>query len=68
MLSLSNLPHPILSLQWSELLTEITKRPYIIVGAIAFVLLVPLAVTSTRGWQRRLGRRPDCRRRESSAL
>lgn len=43
--------------QWSELLTEITKRPYIIVGAIAFVLLIPLAVTSTRGWQRRLGRK-----------
>jgi len=43
--------------QWAELLTEITKRPYIIVGAIAFVLLIPLAVTSTRGWQRRLGRK-----------
>jgi sulfoxide reductase heme-binding subunit YedZ len=43
--------------QWDELLTEITKRPYIIVGAIAFTALVPLAITSTRGWQRRLGRR-----------
>lgn len=43
--------------QWAELLTEITKRPYIIVGAIAFVLLIPLGITSTRGWQRRLGRK-----------
>jgi len=43
--------------QWAELLKEVTKRPYIIVGAIAFLLLIPLAVTSTRGWQRRLGRK-----------
>jgi sulfoxide reductase heme-binding subunit YedZ len=43
--------------QWAELLTEITQRPYIIAGAAAFVLLLPLAITSTRGWQRRLGRR-----------
>ena len=43
--------------QWDQLLVEITRRPYIIVGAIAFVLLIPLGITSTRGWQRRLGRR-----------
>jgi len=42
---------------WAELLKEITKRPYIIVGAIAFVLLLPLGATSTRSMQRRLGRR-----------
>lgn len=36
---------------------DIVKRPYITVGFTAFLLLVPLAVTSTRGWIRRLGKR-----------
>jgi len=35
---------------------DIAERPYITVGFTALVLLVPLAVTSTRGMQRRLGR------------
>ncbi len=35
---------------------DIAERPYITVGFAAFVLLVPLAITSTRGWIRRLGR------------
>lgn len=39
------------------LLRELTERPYIIVGFIAWVLLLPLGVTSTKGWQRRLGKR-----------
>jgi sulfoxide reductase heme-binding subunit YedZ len=34
---------------------DIAKRPYITVGFAAFVLLIPLAVTSTNGWVRRLG-------------
>jgi len=34
---------------------DIAKRPYITVGFTAFVLLVPLALTSTKGWVRRLG-------------
>lgn len=38
-------------------IADIYKRPYITVGFLALVLLLPLAVTSTRGWQRRLGRR-----------
>jgi sulfoxide reductase heme-binding subunit YedZ len=42
---------------WSTLLEDIGKRPYITVGFTALVLMVPLAVTSTNGWQRRLGRR-----------
>ena len=41
---------------WSLLGKEISKRPYIIVGLLAFVLLIPLGVTSTRNWQKRLGR------------
>ena len=36
---------------------DIVKRPYITVGFLALLALIPLAVTSTRGWQRRLGRR-----------
>lgn len=39
------------------IIEDIIERPYITVGFIAFVLLVPLAWTSTRGWIRRLGRR-----------
>lgn len=38
------------------LLVDIAERPYITVGFTALVLLIPLAVTSTRGMQRRLGR------------
>ena len=34
---------------------DIVKRPYITVGFTAFVLLLPLALTSTKGWVRRLG-------------
>lgn len=36
---------------------EIAERPYITVGFTAWLLLLPLAVTSTKGWIRRLGRR-----------
>jgi sulfoxide reductase heme-binding subunit YedZ len=36
---------------------DIAERPYITVGFTAFVLLMPLALTSTRGWIRRLGKR-----------
>lgn len=39
------------------LLRELSQRPYIMVGFTAWLLLLPLGVTSTRGWQRRLGRR-----------
>ena len=36
---------------------DVVKRPFITMGFIAFVLMVPLALTSTKGWIRRLGRR-----------
>jgi sulfoxide reductase heme-binding subunit YedZ len=42
---------------WDFILADIVKRPYITAGMTAFVLLVPLALTSTQGWIRRLGRR-----------
>jgi sulfoxide reductase heme-binding subunit YedZ len=34
---------------------DVAKRPFITVGFLAFVLLIPLAVTSTAGWIRKLG-------------
>ena len=36
---------------------DVAKRPFITAGMIAFALMVPLAITSTKGWIRRLGRR-----------
>jgi methionine sulfoxide reductase heme-binding subunit len=38
-----------------EMLADVAKRKFITVGFAAFVLLIPLAVTSTAGWIRRLG-------------
>jgi sulfoxide reductase heme-binding subunit YedZ len=35
---------------------ELSKRPYIIVGFSAFLLLIPLAITSTKAWQKKLGK------------
>jgi sulfoxide reductase heme-binding subunit YedZ len=37
------------------MLKEIRKHRYILVGMLGFLLLVPLAITSTKGWIRRLG-------------
>ena len=42
---------------WSQIFAEIAKKPYITVGFAAWLLLIPLAATSTRGMMRRLGRR-----------
>lgn len=39
----------------SEMFRDVLKRPFIAVGFSAFLLLIPLAVTSTNGMQRRLG-------------
>lgn len=39
----------------AHIVEDITKRPYITVGFAAFILLIPLAWTSRRSWQRRLG-------------
>lgn len=44
----------ILGFDFNTLLEDFSKRPYIIFGMIALVLLMPLAVTSTRGWRKRL--------------
>jgi methionine sulfoxide reductase heme-binding subunit len=46
-----------LRFRWGIIGQEIVKRPYLTIGMLALLLLIPLAVTSTRGMQRRLGRR-----------
>jgi sulfoxide reductase heme-binding subunit YedZ len=38
-----------------EMLVDISKRKFITVGFASFLLLIPLAITSTSGWIRRLG-------------
>lgn len=43
------------SLRFDGLWEDIVLRPYITVGFTAFVLMIPLAITSTTGWIRRLG-------------
>lgn len=42
---------------WAGIVEDTAKRPFITLGMLAFALLVPLALTSTKGWIRRLGRR-----------
>lgn len=42
---------------WRQIFEDIVKRPYITVGFAAWLLLLPLALTSTRGMMRWLGRR-----------
>jgi sulfoxide reductase heme-binding subunit YedZ len=37
------------------MLTDVWKRPFILVGAAAFLTMSLLALTSTHGWMRRLG-------------
>ena len=41
---------------WRLVVEDFTERSYITAGMLALLLLIPLAITSTRGWQRRLGR------------
>ena len=43
------------SLMFDGLWEDVVLRPYITVGFTAFVLMIPLAFTSTKGWIRRLG-------------
>ena len=47
----------VLGFDWSQLGVDLRKRPYIIVGALGFLCLLALAVTSNRYSQRRLGGR-----------
>lgn len=42
-------------LDWHDLVKDLTKRPYIMIGMLGLLLMVPLALTSTRNMIRRLG-------------
>ena len=39
------------------IIDDVAERKYVTAGFVGFVLMIPLAVTSTQGWIRRLGRR-----------
>jgi len=43
------------SLEWAAMVEEVGRQRFIAVGALSLLLLTPLAITSTRGWMRRLG-------------
>jgi sulfoxide reductase heme-binding subunit YedZ len=43
-------------LAWSRLIKEVIEKPRLIVGLIAFTLLIPLAITSFDIWKKRLGK------------
>ena len=45
------------SLSFDGVWEDVVKRPYITAGFTAFVLMIPLALTSTQGWIRRMGGR-----------
>lgn len=47
----------LLQWQWQELGREVTERPYVTVGFLAFILLLPLGLTSVQVAQRKMGRR-----------
>jgi sulfoxide reductase heme-binding subunit YedZ len=40
---------------FSSMVADVLKRPFIMAGYVSFVLLIPLAITSTRKWIRHLG-------------
>lgn len=42
---------------WAEIWKDFVKRPYITVGILAWLLLLPLALTSLKALQKRMGRR-----------
>ena len=48
-----------LDMQWdgSDIVEDIIEHKYITIGMFAYLTLIPLAITSTKGWIRRLGRR-----------
>jgi methionine sulfoxide reductase heme-binding subunit len=43
------------SLSLSAIVGDVAQRPFIAIGMAAFLMLIPLAVTSTNGWVKRLG-------------
>jgi sulfoxide reductase heme-binding subunit YedZ len=46
-----------LNFAFSAMLGDVLKRPFIALGFTALLVMLPLALTSTKGWIRRLGKR-----------
>jgi sulfoxide reductase heme-binding subunit YedZ len=46
-----------LNFRWEQITDDVVDQPFMTLGLTTFLLLLPLAVTSTRGWQHRLARR-----------
>ena len=44
------------SFDWQEIWLDILERPFITIGMLSFILLIPLAVTSTTAAMRKLGK------------
>ena len=44
-----------MGLRWDEMLADLTKRPFVILGMVGFVVMIPLAATSWNGAIRLLG-------------
>jgi sulfoxide reductase heme-binding subunit YedZ len=42
---------------WGDMWEEIVKHKYILIGMLTWLVMLPLAITSTKGWVRRLGKR-----------
>jgi len=45
------------SLDWGQVFSTIIEKRFTIIGALTFLLMVPLALTSTTGWQKRMGKK-----------
>ena len=48
---------PDMGLRWSQIVADLTKRPYLLLGFAALLAMLPLAATSTNGAIRRMGPR-----------
>jgi methionine sulfoxide reductase heme-binding subunit len=46
-----------LTFSFGNILKDVAKRPFILMGMVALLSMLPLAITSTKGWIRRLGKR-----------
>ena len=44
-----------MGLRWGEMAADLTKRPFVILGMIGFLVMIPLAATSWNGAIRRMG-------------
>ena len=45
-----------MGLDWQRITADVIEHPFVWIGLLALVLYLPLVITSTRNWQRRMGR------------